>query len=259
MDGALGRWFGIDALAEEYPSISPYVYAMNNPIFLIDPDGMRVDSSYLVNTETNVVTPIDDRGGNAVDYIYFWNGKPLAEEGGRMDLLVKNVEPVYTNEVYSPSQSRIPGYIVYNNRMPPSGASSAIDDPITGGISKATFGTLGLLYGLLRNAPKGGKFIVIGEGMQAVKTTAKTLQSQGINAKWYQAWTKNFPNDRLMTPAELSAAQARNAKWLNTKINQGYKIYDIGIDVTRATRSPFYQLERSILQQRSYQTISIKR
>ena len=156
MDGALGRWFGIDALAEEYPSTSPYVYAMNNPIFLIDPDGMRVDSSYLVNTETNVVTPIDDRGGNAVDYIYFWNGKPLAEEGGRMDLLVKNVEPVYTNEVYSPSQSRLPGYIIYNNRMPPSGASSTFDDPITGGISKATFGTLGLLYALMRNAPKAG-------------------------------------------------------------------------------------------------------
>ena len=103
------------------------------------------------------------------------------------------------------------------------------------------------------------KAIVIGEGMGAVKTTAKTLQSQGINAKWYQAWSKNFPTNRLMTPAELSAAQARNARWLNTKINQGYKIYDIGIDATRATRSPFYQLERSILQQRGYPTTIIPR
>lgn len=95
--------------------------------------------------------------------------------------------------------------------------------------------------------------------MGAVKTTAKTLQSQGINAKWYQAWSKNFPTNRLMTPAELSAAQARNARWLNTKINQGYKIYDIGIDATRATRSPFYQLERNILQQRGYPTTIIPR
>lgn len=108
-------------------------------------------------------------------------------------------------------------------------------------------------------AAKGSKAIVIGEGMGAVKTTAKTLQSQGINAKWYQAWSKNFPTNRLMTPAELSAAQARNARWLNTKINQGYKIYDIGIDATRATRSPFYQLERSILQQRGYPTTIIPR
>lgn len=62
-----------------------------------------------------------------------------------------------------------------------------------------------------------------------------------------------------MTPTELKAAQARNAKWLNDKINQGYKIYDIGIDATRATRSPFYELERKILQQRHYSTNVIPR
>ncbi len=111
----------------------------------------------------------------------------------------------------------------------------------------------------IANAAEWGKAIVIGEGMGAVKTTAKTLQSQGINAKWYQAWSKNFPTNRLMTPAEMDAALARDARWLNTKINQGYKIYDIGIDVTRTTRSPFYQLEQSILQQRVYPTTKIPR
>ena len=95
--------------------------------------------------------------------------------------------------------------------------------------------------------------------MQAVKVTAKNLQSQGVNAKWYQAWSKNFPTNRLMTPIELSAAQARNARWLKTKINQGYKIYDIGIDATRVTRSSFYQLERNILQLRGYSTTKIPR
>jgi len=95
--------------------------------------------------------------------------------------------------------------------------------------------------------------------MGAVKTTAKMLQSQGVNAKWYHAWSKNFPANRLMTPGELISAQARNARWLNTKINQGYKIYDIGIDATRATRSPFYQLERNSLQQRGYPTTVIQR
>ena len=113
--------------------------------------------------------------------------------------------------------------------------------------------------GTTGNSVKGGKAIVIGEGMGAVKTTAKTLQSQGINAKWYQAWSKNFPTNRLMTPAELNAAQVRNARWLNSKISQEYTIYDIGIDATRATRSPFYQLERSILQQSGYPTIVIPR
>lgn len=46
---------------------------------------------------------------------------------------------------------------------------------------------------------------------------------------------------------------------LNTKINQGYKIYDIGIDVNRANRSPFYQLEKSILKKRGYSTNVISR
>ncbi len=132
-------------------------------------------------------------------------------------------------------------------------ATTLTSNSRVGGVrTRVALGTTG-------NAVKGGKAIVIGEGMGAVKTTAKTLQSQGINAKWYQAWSKNFPTNRLMTPAELNAAQVRNARWLNSKISQGYTIYDIGIDATRATRSPFYQLERSILQQSGYPTIVIPR
>ncbi|MBO9584384.1 MAG: hypothetical protein J7574_09520 [Flavobacterium sp.] len=41
-DPALGRWMNIDPLAEKYDNFSPYVYTINNPIFFIDPDGMRI-------------------------------------------------------------------------------------------------------------------------------------------------------------------------------------------------------------------------
>jgi len=38
-DPALGRFIMLDPLCEKYYSISPYAYALNNPVRLVDPDG----------------------------------------------------------------------------------------------------------------------------------------------------------------------------------------------------------------------------
>ncbi|PWJ59912.1 RHS repeat-associated protein [Dyadobacter jejuensis] len=42
LDPGLGSWWEVDPLAQEYPSVSPYAYVLNNPINAIDPDGRRV-------------------------------------------------------------------------------------------------------------------------------------------------------------------------------------------------------------------------
>ena len=60
-----------------------------------------------------------------------------------------------------------------------------------------------------------------------------------------------------MTQNELNSALERNARVLKSKIKEGYDIYDIGEDHTRSVKSPFYQLEKQILEEANYPTIPL--
>ena len=42
-DPALGRWYTVDEMAEKYLDMSPYNYALNNPVIFVDPDGNQVE------------------------------------------------------------------------------------------------------------------------------------------------------------------------------------------------------------------------
>ena len=57
-DPQLSRWHGVDNLAEEYQSISPYVYVANNPIKFIDPDGR-----YIISVHYSITKGVMDAHG----------------------------------------------------------------------------------------------------------------------------------------------------------------------------------------------------
>ncbi len=70
----LGRWGGVDPLAERYYAWSGYNYVMGNPIRLFDPDGMRVSLF-------DRLEEMGARHGDAPDWVPDKQGNLLAEAG----------------------------------------------------------------------------------------------------------------------------------------------------------------------------------
>ncbi len=59
-DSDTSRWLSADPLADKYPGLSPYNYVTNNPLILIDPNGMEM-TNYEVDSD-GYINKRDDKG-----------------------------------------------------------------------------------------------------------------------------------------------------------------------------------------------------
>ena len=53
-DPRISVWQSVDPLAEKYPEVSPYVYCMQNPVNIIDPDGNFIVSAEFARKFPNI-------------------------------------------------------------------------------------------------------------------------------------------------------------------------------------------------------------
>jgi len=53
-DARISLWYGVDPMAEKYPSWNPFNYTMNNPIRFTDPTGMEVEGDIYNNKGVHI-------------------------------------------------------------------------------------------------------------------------------------------------------------------------------------------------------------
>ncbi|MBK8344796.1 MAG: hypothetical protein IPL12_16805 [Bacteroidetes bacterium] len=104
-DGRLGRWMTIDPFFKQYPQISAYTFAINNPILLIDQDGNTIFDSegnevvLVFDTESGELTDIQGTNDEALKNVIFdtWN----ESETGRTSIKELNANDVTVQVIVS--------------------------------------------------------------------------------------------------------------------------------------------------------------
>jgi RHS repeat-associated protein len=96
-DPALGRWMNIDPLAEMSRKYSPYAYALDNPVYFIDPDGMMAtpgDELVVTGSSPQAVDSFKNEVNNGLGGTHSLN----IDANGKASLSKTNVEGPMTEQ-----------------------------------------------------------------------------------------------------------------------------------------------------------------
>jgi RHS repeat-associated protein len=110
----LSIWLSTDPLADKYPSLSPYVYCANNPIKLIDPNGMEI-----VNAHEKQKNEAETKMKQAQEALNSFGGNKKSNEYKSLQNQYKSAKTEYnsSNKAYQKAQKAISRLEKYNPEL----------------------------------------------------------------------------------------------------------------------------------------------
>jgi RHS repeat-associated protein len=102
-DARVGRWGQVEPLLDKYPQISPYVYSLDNPLIVIDKNGMDPRRDQIV-TYTEIINVFENNMYKPIGAVVYFNfigdnhKYLLTQNAGIIDMLHFIAGGVYTSQ-----------------------------------------------------------------------------------------------------------------------------------------------------------------
>ena len=269
-DPQIGRFTQLDPLTDDYPLLTPYQYASNDPITNIDLDGLEgVSSTGLTDVMVSGVRHLALASGPSLLSISGNFLKGLGQSGLSTLTSLGNaiIDPLTTasaigHAIANPVQT---GKAIYSaakntyNEFQNGDANTRANilGNLTGDIAQAFIGTgevkaaasaleaakfeRALLKFVTKTenvAAKEGQTI-IGEGMKRVSMEATKRSGSVI--------LNDMPKFTGTADQVTSQMMTYNRKWILQQMRSGRPVLDIGLDATRSNPSIFYQMEQNMM------------
>jgi len=222
-DAALGRFNTLDPDAEKYHSQSPYVYADNNPVRLMDIDGKGTEDEW-IQFSTGETVKVGDKGGDKTDYITRVNkdGKVVTKKvdvkksyvsisGGEIPRLIERKPGI---AVYDATAPAIKENNIFFDILTMRAAGSAVAE-VSVGVGKKVIGKIGSKITSFIDATK-------------LKFASKLVNAASTGETAYQTSKSVYKGEykKAFHQAVLGMFFSRSAKYANKvhEFKNGFKL-----------------------------------